>query len=215
MPLINQLIAEINEALSHNLYFAALSLALTLPDICGKAEYPDKGSTSRYKLWYDEYIGQYEKSPSIDGVPDMPYLSGEIVYNFRSSLFHQGNPNLDNDEYKKRNKKECPIEHFKIVVETEKPYKIYGGEIGSLTIDNNGVEHCEYRVNVRRLCMILCLASESYYNKNQEKFTFFNYSILDWDKYIDSLPKEDRDMMFEEMLNVTDENTCESEVHSL
>ena len=43
--MIDKLINEINEALSHNLYFAALSLALTLPDICGKAEYPEKGST--------------------------------------------------------------------------------------------------------------------------------------------------------------------------
>ena len=203
--MINKLITEINEALSNNLYFAALSLALTLPDICGKAEYPEKGSTSRYKLWYDEYIGKYEKGPSIDGVPDMPYLSGDIVYNFRSSLFHQGNPNLDNHEYKKRNKKDCPIEHFKIVIETEKPFKIYGGEAGSLTIDNDGIAHREYRVNVRRLCMILCLAAESYYKQNKDKFTFFNYSILDWDKYIDSLPKEDRDMMLEAALMDTQE----------
>lgn len=199
--MIIKLIEEINAALSHDLYFAALSLALTLPDICGKAEYPDKGSTSRYKLWYDEYIGQYEKSPSVEGVPDMPYLSGEIVYNFRSSLFHQGNPNLDNDEYKKRhNQKDCPIEHFKIVIETEKPFKIYGGEAGMLTIDNNGVEHRQYRVSVRRLCMILCLSAENYYKNNKGKFTFFNYSILDWDKYLNSLPKEDREMIFDEVL---------------
>ena len=198
--MVIKLIEEINDALSHNLYFAALSLALTLPDICGKAEYPEKGSTSRYKLWYDEYIGQYEKSPPIDGVPDMPYLSGEIVYNFRGSLFHQGNPNLDNDEYKKRhNQKDCPIEHFKIVIETEKPFKIYGRDAGTLTIDNDGVEHREYSVSVRRLCMILCLSAENYYKNNKEKFTFFNYSILDWDKYINSLPKQDREMMLEDI----------------
>lgn len=198
--MIIELIEEINTALSHNLYFAALSLALTLPDICGKAEYPDKGSTSRYKLWYDEHIGQYEKSPSVEGVPDMPYLSGEIVYNFRSSLFHQGNPNLDNIEYKKRNKKECPIERFKIIIETEKPFKIYGGESGTLTIDNDGAEHREYRVSVRRLCMILCLSAENYYKKNAEKFTFLNYSVLDWDKYLNGLPKEDREMILDEVL---------------
>lgn len=188
---MDKLITEINEALSHDLYFAALSLALTLPDICGKAEYPEKGSTSRYKLWYDEYIGQYEKSPIDNGTPEMPYLSGEIVYNFRSSLFHQGNPNLDNDEFKKRKNKDCPIEHFEVVIETEKPFKIYGGESRTLTIDENGIEHREYSVSLRRLCMILCLTAESYYQQNKEKFTFFNYSILDWDKYIDRLPKDD------------------------
>ncbi len=49
--MIIKLIEEINTALSHNLYFAALSLALTLPDICGKAEYPNKGSTIRYRAY--------------------------------------------------------------------------------------------------------------------------------------------------------------------
>lgn len=29
-------------ALSHELYLSALALALTLPDTCGKAEYPDE-----------------------------------------------------------------------------------------------------------------------------------------------------------------------------
>lgn len=32
--MIDKLVDEINEALTHNLYFAALSLVLTLPDIC-------------------------------------------------------------------------------------------------------------------------------------------------------------------------------------
>ena len=59
--MIDTFIDEINRALSYDLYFSALSLALTLPDICGKAEYPDKKSTSRYKLWYDEYIGKSER----------------------------------------------------------------------------------------------------------------------------------------------------------
>ena len=38
--MILRIIDEIEKALNHDLYFAALNLALTLPDICGKAEYP-------------------------------------------------------------------------------------------------------------------------------------------------------------------------------
>lgn len=38
--MILRIIDETEKALSHDLYFAALNLALTLPDICGKAEYP-------------------------------------------------------------------------------------------------------------------------------------------------------------------------------
>jgi len=108
--MIDRLIEEINKALEYELYFSALSLALTLPDICGKVEYPNKGSTSRYQLWYDEYIGQYENTTfyekdinkDLDSsineelmkTQNMPYLSGEVVYNFRCSLFQQANPSL-------------------------------------------------------------------------------------------------------------------------
>ena len=52
-----RLIADVNKALEAESYFSALSLVLTFPDICGKAEYPQEKSTAkRYKNWYDEYI---------------------------------------------------------------------------------------------------------------------------------------------------------------
>lgn len=50
-----QLIDDVNKALDAESYYSALTLALTLPDICGKAEYPQEKSTAkRYKDWYDE-----------------------------------------------------------------------------------------------------------------------------------------------------------------
>ena len=61
--MILRIIDEIEKALSHDLYFAALNLALTLPDICGKAEYPDLRTGERYKKWYDEIVGVTEKPP--------------------------------------------------------------------------------------------------------------------------------------------------------
>lgn len=47
--MILRIIDETEKALSHDLYFAALNLALTLPDICGKAEYPNLRTGERYK----------------------------------------------------------------------------------------------------------------------------------------------------------------------
>lgn len=93
--MILRIIDEIEKALSHDLYFAALNLALTLPDICGKAEYPDLRTGERYKKWYDENVGVTEKPPKCtEDEPEMPYLSGEVVYSLRCSLLHEGNPNL-------------------------------------------------------------------------------------------------------------------------
>lgn len=43
--MIIQLVQDIRKALENNLYFVALSSALTLPDICGKAAYPEESSS--------------------------------------------------------------------------------------------------------------------------------------------------------------------------
>lgn len=59
--MIDEITKEIKICLNNNCYIAALSLALMLPDICGKAEYPNRKTTERYKKWYYEYVGKFEK----------------------------------------------------------------------------------------------------------------------------------------------------------
>ena len=89
--MILKLVQDIRKSLEKDLYFAALISAIILPDICGKVEFPEeKSSRKRYILWYDKEIGKYEKNPN-DKV-NMPYLSGEVIYNLRCSLLHEGNP---------------------------------------------------------------------------------------------------------------------------
>ena len=76
--MIIRLVQDIRKALENELYFAALSSALTLPDICGKAAYPtERSSRKRYILWYDEEIDKYEKNPH-----NLPYYQ-----HFSSNLF--------------------------------------------------------------------------------------------------------------------------------
>lgn len=101
-----KLIDDVNKALDADCYYSALTLALTFPDICGKAEYPQEKNTKRYKDWYDEHIGKYEQCPC-EQCPNtpMPYLSGEVVYSLRNSLLHQGTPNITVDKIKDDNNK--------------------------------------------------------------------------------------------------------------
>ena len=69
---------------------------LTFPDICAKAKYGDSlGNKKRYTKWYNEYIGQYEKSPQEKYDITMPYLSGEVIYQLRCNVLHQGTPYID------------------------------------------------------------------------------------------------------------------------
>ena len=69
--MIEQIVKEINTCLENECFLSALGMALTLPDICGKAEYPTDGVTKRYIKWTNEYISAYEKDDSPYGI-DMP-----------------------------------------------------------------------------------------------------------------------------------------------
>lgn len=183
--MIDEFIDEINEALSHNLYFAALSLVLTLPDICGRAEYPSACVTKRYITWYNEYIGQYDRCPCDDcKETQMPYLSGEVIYNLRNSFLHQGTPNIDSSQIKDPSNQ---LDEFTLVVEKKNEFDIYADSSSIIESSQGKIEHRSYRVNIRRLCMIITLSAKSYYNNNKDKFNFFNYKILDWDKEIEAL----------------------------
>lgn len=182
--MISRLIDDINKALDAEAYMAALSLVLTLPDICAKAEYGDSlGNGKRYIKWFDEYIGQYEKPPIKSGKVKMPYLSGEVVYQLRCSVVHQGTPNIDSNKIENEI---CKIDHFTLIIEKKKPFDIYA-DVSSIATMMNPKESKpvrSYRVNLRRLCIIITSVAKKYYEENQDKFTFFSYNIIDEDEAI-------------------------------
>ena len=176
-----KLIDDINRAVDHECYFVALAVALTLPDICGKAEYPNEKSTKRrYIQWYDENVGKFEKNPSNN---DVPYLSGEVVYSLRCSLLHQGNPNIESDDIKED---VCKIDHFTLLIEKKNKFDIYMDTAcvreSFLNEQRIVMPERSYDVNIRRLCMILSLTAKGYYNKCKDKFDFFNFRVIDIDK---------------------------------
>lgn len=97
--MVNELIKKINQCLDNDCVMAGLSLALTLPDICGKAIYPEFNKPSdRYIKRFDEYIGQHEHYDEHMRL-GIPYLSGELIYSLRNSILHQGNPNIDGKKF--------------------------------------------------------------------------------------------------------------------
>lgn len=167
--MIDRLINEINKALEVGLHLVALNTALTLPDICGKAKYPELGTTARYKKWYQEYIGQYERdSKSTD---EMPYLSADVVYQLRCALSHQGNPNVG--------KEKTGIDCFELVIEEPQTWFAIYADVSSRCQHADNTTTVSYRVSIQRLCFILCTTAQNYYLKHKELFNFFNYKIID------------------------------------
>lgn len=159
--MINRLINEIENSLQSGNYLIALMAALTLPDICGKAEYPNEQKSSiRYIRWYDEWIGKSETYKD----SKMPFPTGEIVYELRCSFAHEGSPKV----HEKNNN----LTSFKLV--NNKPW-ICGG---SAMVCDNGERELE--INARNLIWKLCTCSKSYYEKNKEKFKFLENVQIDF-----------------------------------
>ena len=113
--MVDIIVNEIRKALEQDLFMVALTTALTLPDIWGKAEFPNEKNWKRYISWYDNEITINKRSGRNTTVIDMPELDGRVVYSLRCSLLHEGNPNINNEQLAKNKTK--PIDHFVLTTE--------------------------------------------------------------------------------------------------
>lgn len=174
--MVTEIIKEINQSLDNGCVMAGLSLALTLPDICGKAIYPNAKPSDRYIKWFDKYIGQYEHDNEHIKV-GMPYLSGELVYSLRNSILHQGNPNIDCKKF--------GIIYFELLYnQQERVHVIAGSSEAEIIKDENGNDKTinkKFSANVRELCWKLCRLAGVCYKEDKNKFNFFNYNLVDMD----------------------------------
>ena len=154
--MIDKLTNEINIALDNKLYLTALTATLTLPDVCGKAEYPNSGTKKRYTDWYKKYV------------PDAS-IPAETVYKLRCSLLHEGN--IDSES--KNNVK------FHLMTNE------YTHPLGLEFCFKSNIKHADgsseekITVYVGFLCTMICNAAMEYYKANKEKFSFLNYEIID------------------------------------
>lgn len=170
--MVNRIIEEIQKSLEQENYIAALTMALTLPDICGKAEEPsEKKVGNRYKRWYKKHVAFYDEPASLYSA-DMPYLSEEIIYQLRNSLLHQGTPNVDGSRIEEE---QCKVDKFILFVDD--PY-----DSGLSTVSyGKGMKivNRKLEVNLVLTCNRICRAAKEYYDNNAEKFDFFDYTFED------------------------------------
>lgn len=82
---MKNIVKSIYEAVESGNWYAALFIAISLPDICGKIEDPNKGSCVRYTEWFDKYLASYKG-----------FLSGKDCYALRCALLHGGSADITN-----------------------------------------------------------------------------------------------------------------------
>ena len=170
--LIDRIVSEIRIALSKELHLSALALALTLPDTCGKAEYPNENYNGvRYKNWCNQYVIT-DRCDSPYGC-DMPYLNEDIIYSLRNSLLHQSTPNVETTKIREPR---CKVDKFELVITDDDNAN---GDLSMVAYGKDmQIVHRELKVHVSHLCHILCFAAEKYYKDNKEKFSFIKYSLI-------------------------------------
>ena len=191
--MIDAYIDDIKRSLENGCYYAALSLAVTLPDICGRAEYPKKEVGERYIKWCDEYL-----CPSILGKVDG--ISGEAVYNFRNTFLHQGEPSINSDAFKND---ENRIDKLILLVgeikgPTEMSCEFKSGDINLIRV---------IAINSAHFCECICDAVQDYYHNNKSKFSL-NYDIM----HTSEFKSADQDAENEE--NISDEELFKALVNN-
>lgn len=84
----NLIFKAIQESLDKEANLGALALALSLPDLCGKIEYPnEKRSGVRYKAWYNKYV-----LPTEVEMNNRYRITGAVLYEMRNELYHDTLP---------------------------------------------------------------------------------------------------------------------------
>jgi hypothetical protein len=87
---MEDLLIQLQKALENNLYYLALYVTLTLPDICGALSSSDgRANKSRYIKWYERFAR--DKCASM--------LDGDSCYLLRCSSLHQGHTQSDESTY--------------------------------------------------------------------------------------------------------------------
>ena len=87
---MQHLLRAVTVAVEQRNWYAALSTALALPDICGWLEDPASGSQRRYIRWFDRFVGpEYIREVGPDREKHV-FLSGGDCYALRCAFLHEG-----------------------------------------------------------------------------------------------------------------------------
>ncbi|MCK4089647.1 hypothetical protein HCY66_06050 [Acinetobacter radioresistens] len=103
-------------------WYGALFIALTLPDICGKIEFPEfRRPGPRYEAWFDKYLSKFycdenrlhthsdqriaaiqnSIPPHIGKRKRFAYMTGKDLYALRCAYLHEGSDELSGQTVEK------------------------------------------------------------------------------------------------------------------
>lgn len=97
---MNHLTDAVEKALSSANYYAALIVALALPDICGWIQNPKTRSKKRYIEFFETMMIAHYLVEVRPGVL-FPLLNGDDFYALRCAMLHQGTDDITSQDARK------------------------------------------------------------------------------------------------------------------
>lgn len=163
----DDLLNEIRGCLKDKHYLGALSLALSIPDICGSVEQPDNINVAqRYKEWYRKNIGKYENLLNVaSNSEEYPWIDEDIVYSIRCNIFHEGLPKVNASQVKRDINKSDVF--YIALCESN---RLSSNETDIIVKDGEWTTKKRTMINVPYLCNLLVNAGEQFYINNKDNF---------------------------------------------
>lgn len=119
------LIQAVEKSVAEKNWYAAFALALTLPDICAKAENAAGGSQARYAKWVDKYLTpKYTNCIGADRREHV-FLSGRDLYALRCAFLHEGSDSTMNQRAKES------IEKFIIIAPKDPDFTVHCNQLNN------------------------------------------------------------------------------------
>lgn len=173
-------IHDVEAALKAECWHAALALALTIPDICGRvytASEKNRKNRYRYSKWFDDFVNlKYGRYRFPDG--EKHYFNGELCYFLRCAFLHSGNSDVDYCD-------EVEDTTYKTTIELS----FRGTSISAWYVDDKGeqttVESEEgssiIEISIVELCENICFVAKQFYlgHPNRELFNDYCVEIMD------------------------------------
>lgn len=91
---MNHLLHAIEKALEAENHYAALTMSLALPDICGWVQDPSSKSKARYVAWFEKYLQQTYTLPASIHRHEHIFLNGSDCYALRCAYLHEGRDDI-------------------------------------------------------------------------------------------------------------------------
>lgn len=163
------LIEDIERATNAGAYRSALALALTIPDICGQIAYPEiEGSGTRYRRWFNQYVKKYYKTDKMLAALGVKPFDAYACYKLRCAYLHSGNSRLQDVYYIKT------LDFF-IHKDGQKYLEDKGAAL--LNADTFQAYETHIRLNIAKLCAVLCMAGKEFYSDLSDKTRLDDFDI--------------------------------------